>query len=51
MDWFLYDRDLHHERVKLISLFTNGLTHCLMIALVNGIGLYMGELIIGRAYR
>ena len=22
MDWFLYDRDLHHERVKCLVLLT-----------------------------
>ena len=23
MDWFLYDKDLRHERVKFVKLWTN----------------------------
>ena len=30
MDWFLYDRDLHHERVKLVFLLSNvNMYHCI----------------------
>ena len=35
---------------RLISLYSAGLTHCQMFALVNGIGLYARELILGWAY-
>ena len=27
MDWFLYDRDLHHERVKWVSLYLSVTKH------------------------
>ena len=28
MDWFLYDRDLHYERVKTLTIFEEKLCMC-----------------------
>ena len=36
MDWFLYDRDLRHERVKviLVVLVSSLLTNCITCSIV-----------------
>ena len=31
MDWFLYDADLRHERVIIISVFVDNFDRCIVI--------------------
>ena len=37
MDWFFYDRDLHHDRVKIISHVTS---LCLLLLNLVDLGLF-----------